>query len=77
MSTAPVECFELYGHDAPECENCEGAGIEIYLHGPHERHRECPDCAGTGHALKCPGCTDGTGSTGGTCPVCDGHTFLL
>ncbi|MFF0741565.1 hypothetical protein ACFYVL_14310 [Streptomyces sp. NPDC004111] len=77
MSTAPVECFDLYGHDAPECVNCEGSGQEAYLHGPHERHRECPDCIGTGRALKCRACTDGTHPSGDTCPNCNGYTFLL
>ncbi|WP_433547196.1 hypothetical protein ACQPZG_20490 [Streptomyces sp. CA-294286] len=77
MSTAPVECFERYGHDAPECENCEGSGQDAYLLGPYEVPRECPDCHGSGRALKCPDCSDGTWPTGDSCPSCDGYAFFL
>lgn len=74
---SPVHCRDALGFEAPECAECEGAGIVTHLRGPYAEQRECDDCLGVGRRQACPDCTDGTTMSGEeTCPTCDGYAAL-
>ncbi|MEN8656304.1 hypothetical protein ABCR94_38470 [Streptomyces sp. 21So2-11] len=79
MLTAPtvIDAYKALGIAAPACDDCEGAGMVTYYHGPYEHQRDCDRCHGIGRSLPCPHCTDGThAGTDETCATCDGYASL-